>query len=324
MRVLVTGGTGFVGMNVARTLASRGHDVLIADVAEPDAWVRDFLAGVDERVGYFQVDLAERGELERALPAGSLDAVVHAAVITATTLDVEVSSARSIVDVNLGGTVEALDAAVERGARRFVYVSSPSALGDASAGGLVAEDARPRPRSLYGITKLASELLVARWTELGRVEGISVRIAQPYGPGERTTGARVRTSPICEWLPLAERGATLPTGPLDRARDWTYVADTAVGIAQLVTADRPTAPLYHLGTGVDVSVAEVVRELEVHYGPLQLDETASGDVLNPNIAGPARPPLDPSRFEREFGWKPSTDIQTGMRLYLDWWAGFRR
>lgn len=323
MRVLVTGGRGFVGINVVRTLAVAGHDVAAADRSEVDGWVRGFLAGLDERVSHVQVDLARHDELRRVLAGQRLDAVIHAAVITATTVAVEVAEARSIVDVNLGGTVEALEAAVEAGVRRFVYISSPSALGDAVTLGLVDESVVPRPRTLYGMTKLASEQLVTRWTELGRVEGVSVRIAQPYGPGERATGARVRTSPIWEWLQLAERGEALPTGPLVRARDWTYIDDTAAGITQLATAASLAHDLYHLGTGEPVSVGDVVRELERVYGPLQRDEAPSGDVLNPNIAGPARPPLDPARFEREFGWKPSTGVEDGMRRYLDWWRDFR-
>ncbi|MEZ4569413.1 MAG: NAD(P)-dependent oxidoreductase [Thermomicrobiales bacterium] len=324
MDVLVTGARGFVGMNIARYLATNGATVWAADRSPVDGWIERFLASCSARIHHITADLSTEGELLRTLdPTAELTAVVHAAVVTATTTEVEKRDARGIVDSNVGGTIEALNAAVELGASRFIYVSSPSAIGRVSSADPVDEAVTPRPDSLYGITKLASEQIVDRWTDLFELEAASVRIAQPYGPGERATSARIRTSPIWEWLRDAEPGAVLPTGPLERARDWTYVEDTAEGIGRLVTADRLSTNLYHLGTGKQARVADVFDALNARIGGLGYDEDPAPDALNPNIAGPGRPPLDVRRFESEFSWKPATSIQDGMSRYLDWWAGFQ-
>ncbi len=323
MRILVTGARGFVGLNVTLHLASAGHDVIAADRTPVDRWVQEFLREQDDRIAHIEADLNINGDLARAVPEGPLDAVVHAAIITATTIGVELEHARSIVDTNVGGTIEALEVACERGARRMVYVSSPSAFGEVEATTLIAEQVVPHPESLYGITKLASEMIVKRWETLQPIDTVSVRIAQPYGPGERATTARVRTSPIWEWLQEVDCGGKLPTGPLERSRDWTYVEETARGIAELATSQHLAYDLYHLGTGEEVFVSEVVEELARRFGRVEVDEHPPLDVLNPNIAGPGRPALDPTRFEREFGWKPEVSIRDGMTKYLLWWTNFR-
>jgi UDP-glucose 4-epimerase len=310
-------------MNIARSLAMRGHDVWTVDRGPRDSWIEHYLRTGADRIRHLSVDLAKHGELASAQLPPELDAIVHAAVITATTEVVERNEARDIVDSNVGGTVETLQLAVARSAMRFVYISSPSAIGEVDSELPVAESVVPRPSSLYGITKFASEQIVERWAELYELEAASVRIAQPYGPGERVTGARLRTSPIWEWLRDASVGEQLPTGPVDRARDWTFVEDTAEGIVRILEADTIPNNLYHLGLGMQSTVEAVVEKLESSYGPLNINLEPGVDELNPNIRGHGRPPLDVARFESDFGWKPGTTIDVGMDRYIAWWEEFR-
>jgi putative ATPase len=279
------------------------------------------------------VGLADRTALPTAVAAfEALDRVglpeatfnlVHAAVVTATTLEVEKREAARIVHVNMGGTVEALEAARSAGARGFVYVSSPSTIGDSPPGTEMDESVPKYPGSLYGITKDASEEITRRYGVIHDLSVASVRIAQPYGPGERATASRVRTSPIYEWLLDAQAGRELAAGPLDRARDWTYIDDTARGIAELATASQLQHDLYHLGCGSQITVGEVIEQIRIAYPDVNWTEDPSLDALNPNIAGTGgRKPLDCSRFQREFGWVPATGIEEGMRRYLEWWKWF--
>ena len=324
MKVVVTGGRGFVGLNVVLELARRGIDVWAVDRGPRDRWVDLFLADQSEFVRHLSVDLSVEGDLAASDIPDEIDAVVHAAVVTATTEEVERRDARDIVDSNVGGTIEALGVSVSHGASRFVYVSSPSAIGDALVGEQVDESVIAHPTSLYGITKLASEQIVGRWADLHDLEAASVRIAQPYGPGERATGSRVRTSPIWEWLRDATDRKVLPTGPLDRARDWTYVAETAEGIVRVATAPEIPHRLYHLGVGVQSTVRSVTDALGNAFGELDLDLDPAPDALNPNISGPGRPPLDNRRFAGDFGWVPETTMADGMDRYIEWWAEFRK
>jgi UDP-glucose 4-epimerase len=319
MRCVVTGGLGFVGSQVARTLAAEGHEVLAVGRSAPDAWVRRLHEHVADRITYRRADLGRSGELADALRGETCDAIVHAAVVTATTAEVERDEALGIVNVNVNGTMEALDLARQTHCRRFVYVSSPSALGSVPADGPLDESAVPQPVTIYGITKLASELLVRRYAAVHGLSAVSVRIAQPYGPGERATPSRPRTSPIYEWLMAAERGTTLVTGPRSVVCDWTWVYDTARGLALLATAPEIRHDLYHLGCGVLTSVGTVIDLLRDAYPGLQTDERVDPDGLNPNIAGSSRRrPLDSGRFAAEFGWSPETSIRDGLTAYLRW------
>lgn len=323
MKVAVTGAHGFVGLNVVRTLAESGETVYAVGRRPLDSWVARYLEPVASQVQHRRADLAERGQLAQALTGDEVDAVVHAAVVTATTPQVERDESAWIVAVNTLGTLEALELAREKGSRRFVYISSPSAIGPAPRDLPMTEEVRLQPDTLYGITKMASEAIVRRYGQIHALETASVRIAQPYGPGERATPSRVRTSPIYEWLRDVDAGRPLPTGPLDRARDWTYVDETANGIALLVTTPELPHDLYHLGAGNQITIAEVIATLRLAYPDLSVDEQPEPDALNPNIAGPSRQPLDTIRFREDFGWSPETGIAEGMDRYLEWWRGFR-
>lgn len=323
MRIVVTGAFGFVGLNVTRTLAEQGHDVLAVGRSNPDGWVTAFLSDQCHRVEYRRADLAKHGSLADALETEAVDAVIHAAVVTATTLEVERDSASWIVAVNTSGTMEALDLARTNGARRFVYVSSPSAIGVMTSE-LVDETVIPEPVTIYGITKYASEMLVRRYAAIHDMTAASIRIAQPYGPGERATPSRPRTSPIYEWLEAAVAGETLVAGPGTVARDWTLVDETARGIADLATAPSLSHDLYHLGTGRLATVDSVTEQLRRAFPNVHVDNRDGLMEINPNIATPTRRILDATRFGSEFGWAPSVTIQDGMRRYLDWrrsWTG---
>lgn len=322
MNIAVTGAQGFVGLNVVKTLADQGHQVVAVGRRQPDAWAAAFLDGLSG-VEHVVADVSQQGELAKALGSRSLDAVIHAAVVTATTLQVETDDAARIVHVNTGGTIEALEAARKAGAKRFVYVSSPSAIGDANPEAEMNELVEKRPESLYGISKDASEEIARRYGWLHGLSVASVRIAQPYGPGERATASRVRTSPIYEWLLDADAGRVLPAGPLDRARDWTYIDDTARGIADVALADSLNHDLYHLARGSQITVGEVIEQIRAAYPEISWTETPAPQDLNPNISGPGgRKPLDTSRFRNEFGWAPATGVEDGMNRYLDWWKSF--
>jgi nucleoside-diphosphate-sugar epimerase len=319
MRVLVTGAAGFVGLNVARQLALAGDDVLAVARTAPDGWATSFLADIAARVSWRRADLTQRGALAAVLERDDFDAVVHAAVLTATTAQIEREQSVEIVHVNVGGTLEALDAARQHACRRFIYVSSSAALGPLRAGQFADESASPQPETLYGITKFSSELLARRYGAVHELSTISVRIAQPYGPGERPTSSRQRTSPAWEWLDAAERGTPLATGPLEVARDWTWIEETARGISELARSATLQHDLYHLSTGKLYTVAEVLAQLQRAYPDLRYDLEPGPERINPNIADTTpRAPLDASRFRAEFGWAPEVEIAEGLRRYVAW------
>ena len=190
MATLVTGGTGFVGSNIVKELASRGHDVVSLDVSPADDLNRQYLG---ELAPASPLSPAAFSTLRPRLPPQSfpIEKVVHAAVFTVNRVDLETARSRDIVEINVAGTANLLELARQVGPERFIYISSGSMYGMARASDqYFNEDDPSRADTLYGITKAASEAITQRYGELHGFRTASCRLSTPYGPMERVTGHR--------------------------------------------------------------------------------------------------------------------------------------
>jgi UDP-glucose 4-epimerase len=218
--------------------------------------------------------------------------------------------------------MEALELAVARRCRRFVYVSSSAAIGPVADVRAPLDEACPAaPVALYGQTKLACEHICRRYAALTGLSVVAVRIAQPYGPLERRTSTRVRTSPIHEWVAAALAGDELLVGDPEVARDWTAVEDTARGLLLALRAEAPRHDLYHLGVGRGFTVGEVVAALRGCFPDLRVRAGIAPDdpALNPNIApGAVRGPFTIDRIRDDLGFAPQHDLASGLARYLAW------
>jgi UDP-glucose 4-epimerase len=177
------------------------------------------------------------------------------------------------------------------------------------------------PVALYGQTKLASEGLGRRYGALTGLSVVAVRIAQPYGPMERRTSTRVRTSPVHEWVAAALAGEELVVGDPAVARDWTAVEDTARGLMLALRAEAPRHALYHLGVGRLVAVGAIVEALRAVFPDLRMrnDISPNDPALNPNIApGAVRGALVIDRIREDLGFVPQHEIGEGLARYLAW------
>ena len=312
----MTGAAGFVGVNVTRALGLRGHRVVAFDHRGPDDAARSF-AG--EAV-WLSGDVRDREPLEAACRAHGIETVVHAAAVTATTPGWEHDRARDVLAVNVLGTVAALEAAHAADVRRVVVVSSTSVLGPGCRDGQpIPEDAPAAPADLYGISKLALELVARRLGALCGLEVAAVRLAQPYGPMERPSPDRAALSPVADWMAAAAAGRPLTTPSLEIAKDWTYVEDTAAGFVCLVEAEaRLRHAVYNLGRGTTVTVREVLDAIAEAWPGTQVRVTPN-TVHNPNLDPTRiRGPLEVVRLREELGFRPRFDIRSGIAGYAAW------
>ena len=289
MIVLVTGATGFVGAHLVRELAGGGHEVAGVDLSPPDRYVTSYIGGAGAHVRFVTADVTKRGALKAAVP-GPIDAVVHAAAVTSTP-EFEARDPQRVVAVNLLGTLEVLRYARQAGARRFVYVSSSGVYGETDPASPLRESHPVQLTTLYAMTKYASEQVVAA-NAGNSLETASVRIAAPYGPMERPTGARTVMSVIYALVRAAMAGETVRIAGAEVTRDWTHAADVGQAIRLLLEASRLTHPCYNVSSGVAVPLGGVADTLARIAPPFAWQPappgTASIDGARASRRGPAR------------------------------------
>lgn len=312
MATLVTGGNGFIGSNIVRALAEKGHEVISLDVSEPDMLVQGYLKPWMSQVTLVQGDILDGEDVARA-SSSSIDKIVHAAVFTGILPDIEKERSRSIVDINLMGTTNMLELARRNSVDRFVYVSSGSVYGDGPGlDEVLHEETHPNPRTLYAIGKYTSELLTRRYGELHGFQTASVRLGGPYGPMERVTGHRANQSLLKEWTANVIKGQPIEVGDPSERRSFTYVADIAAGIGAVLDAPTLRYDVYNNSTAEWTTMAEVVTALQKLRPDLR-----TVDVVTKDLSGRASK-MDVSRIADDVGFVAQFGLTDGLRDYLAW------
>jgi nucleoside-diphosphate-sugar epimerase len=300
MRYLVTGAAGFIGSHLVEALERGGHEVTgldsFTDYYDP-ALKEENARGHDVR----RVDL-ETDELD----LGGFDGVFHLA---------GQPGVRSFGDVfplylrrNVLATQRLFEAAAAAGVR-VVWASSSSIYGDAESYP-TREGADPRPRSPYGITKLACEHLARAYATDFGLEAVALRYFTVYGPRQRPDMFMTRVVTA-----LAEGGSFELYGDGNQSRSFTYVADAAAATVAAMERGR-SGEVYNVGGGEIATVREAIallerisgRTLDLRHGP-----RAPGDL--------ARTSADTSRALAELGWRPETGLEDGLRAHWEWAAG---
>ena len=249
MRILVTGGAGFIGSHLAKRLLEAGHKVIVVDDLSTGS--RD---NVPEGAELLVLDLSRPESLSR-LP-DDVAAVCHLAAQSAGA----VSAEQPYYDLmaNAGSTLLLSRWCLERGIGRFVYASSMAVYGD-EVESPVGEDARCVPKSYYGASKLAAEHVL----RLAAPEGLNVtvfRIFTAYGPGQNLRN--LKQGMVSIYLAYLLRGVAVPvTGSLDRFRDLIYVDDVVEAWRRAVETRATPRLVYNLGTGRGTTVRELLQAL---------------------------------------------------------------
>ncbi len=318
MVTLVTGGTGFVGSNIVRELASRGHEVVSLDVSPADDLNLRYLGDLQSRVTFVAGSILNPSDLESLRQSYDIEKIVHAAVFTVNRVDLETARSRDIVDINVTGTANMLEMARHIGPQRFIYISSGSMYGmTRGPDQYFNEDDPSKADTLYGITKAASEAITQRYGELHGWETASLRLSTPYGPMERVTGHRDNMSIPHQWTGRLVRGEPIAIEDSDAGRDFTYVLDIASGIATVVDAPDLPHDRYNITNGVWVTGQQIQDTLKELYPDAILLEQGAEPVSNVSTS-PARGPLSGYRLWRDFGWTPKYDLAAGLSHYVQW------
>jgi len=298
MKVLVTGGAGFVGSHVVDRLRASGHEPRIFDLVR-SPYHRD--GDIDTAVG----DLLDPDAVRAAIRG--CDAVLHLAAVA--DVNVVVAEPTRAEAVNVRGTQTLLEAAREADVSRFAYASTVWVYGNANGNGAVTEDSPLMlPAHLYTATKLAGEMYCRSYDELYGLPHTILRFGIPYGPRSREAAV------VAAFVARAHAGEPLTiAGDGRQTRQFVYVEDLAEGCVAAL-APQAAKRMYNLVRDEAVSIREIadtvralVSDVPIVHGPER-----PVDVMIGHVSG--------ERAATELGWQATTPFVEGVRSYVDWLA----
>lgn len=322
MTTLVTGGNGWLPSHVVRQLARAGKQVVSYDLMPPDAFLDAFLGSDRANVIFEQGDVTDRDALREVALRHKVSNIISAAAITPR-VDRERREPERIVDVNLGGVINALEVArTLPGFCRFVQVSSGAVYGEPRGESTRDEDAAANSTNLYGITKLAGERIALRYGELFDLDVIAVRPSNVYGPMERVTPGYAGATELREMLRIHFAGNAIQVKSAEASyRDWTFVEDVAEGIvAALNVSPAPARKIFNLAAGQQYSVGEVLEHFRTNLQGLAWQVVPEEEANYPVFDDKRQPLVLIDRAAQDLGWQPRTSLAEGMREYLRWIA----
>jgi UDP-glucose 4-epimerase len=308
MRCLVTGGAGFIGSNLVDALLARGDAVTVVDNLSTGR-LSNLEPALENGAELVEADIRDGEALGRLAEEKRPEAIFHLAA----QIDVRKSLADPGFDagVNVGGTANVLEAARASGARRVVSISTGGAIyGEGQGQQLpLPEEAPIAPLSAYGQGKFAAEGYVSLYERLYGLSGVSLRLGNVYGPRQDPLGEAGVIAIFCGLL--KEGGRPTVFGDGTQTRDYIYVGDVVA--AALAAGDSEASGGINIGTGVETNVLELIEALKRLSGKDDFEPEFA-----PGRAGEVQAiSIDPSRAERELGWRAETDLDQGLRVTLD-------
>jgi UDP-glucuronate 4-epimerase len=297
MRYVVTGAAGFIGSHLAEALGERGHDVVAVDC------FTDYYDAALKEDNAAALDVSRLDLAEDELDLDGVDGVFHLAGQPG------MRSFGNVFDVyvrrNLVASRRVFERAAEAGVR-VVFASSSSVYGEAERYP-TPEDAEPRPLNPYGITKAGCEQLAYAYARSFGLDAIVLRYFTFYGPRQRPDMAFARI------VDALARGSSFELyGDGLQSRSFTYVVDGVDATISAMESAR-AGSVYNVGGGREVSVREVIETLE------EISGSSLDAVERPAAAGDMRRTApDVTAIERELGWRPTTQIEDGLRAQWDW------
>ncbi len=306
MRVLVTGGAGFIGHHLVRGLLERGDGVAVLDDLSTGFAGR--LDGVRDRIDFVEGSILDADALDRA--AAGCDVILHEAAIPSVARSIRAPRASN--DANAGGTIEVMLAAARAGVRRVVLAGSSSVYGIPETLPCV-ETMRPSPQSPYGVSKLAAEHYVHTLGALNGIETVVLRYFNVFGPGQDPSSEYAAVVPRFATAILEGRRPHI-NGTGEVSRDFTYVGNV---VSANLLASLPTAP-----TGITCNVACGGRASLLDL--LAAISDAAGRPADPEF-GPARAgdirdsQADISLARSALGYEVVVPFAEGIRRTVAWY-----
>jgi dTDP-glucose 4,6-dehydratase len=323
VKILVTGGAGFIGSAVVRRAIAEGYAVINLDALTYAANL-DNVASVAEHPAYAfeQADIRDRGALDRIFAAHRPDAVMHLAAESH--VDRSIDGPAAFIDTNITGTYTLLEAArvYWGGARdfRFHHISTDEVYGSLGPEGAFTEDTPYAPNSPYSASKAASDHLVRAWGETYGLPVVISNCSNNYGPFHFPE----KLIPVV--ILNALKGCPIPVyGQGANVRDWLYVEDHAAALLAVVRRGR-TGESYNIGGNAEATNIEIVRRICALMDELHPEGAPHNRLITFVADRPGhdfRYAIDAAKIRRELGWAPTVTLDEGLRRTVAWYLANR-
>jgi UDP-glucuronate 4-epimerase len=315
MRILVTGGAGFIGSHLVEKLLTSGHDVAILDdfndFYDPQI-KRENVAAVSKNVAIHHVDLRDSAAVRTLFHQKKFEAIAHLAARAG--IRPSILHPQLYYDTNVNGTLHLLDAARMTGVERFIFASSSSVYGISKTVPFSEDQHLTQTISPYAATKIAGEFLCSTFSHLYQMRVVALRYFTVYGPRQRPDLAIHQfTRKIYAGQPIDQFGDG------STRRDYTYIDDVIQGTVAALQYSGPLFDIFNLGESETIQLKDLIAAIENALGKKakinQLPEQP-GDV-----------PLtcaDISKARKLLGYNPSTRLSDGLPRFIDWFLGSGR
>jgi len=313
MKVLVTGGAGFIGSSLADDLLSAGHEVCVIDnfndyydPAIKESNVAPHLG--DPRYRLYRCDIEDEAAVGRVFAENAIDAVVHLAARAGVRPSLE--NPMAYVKTNVLGTTVILDQMQRLGVKKLVFASSSSVYGNCKAE-MFSEDLKvTEPISPYAATKSACEQICYTYCHLYGIRTVCLRFFTVYGPRQRPDLA------IRKFAEKIARGDAIEMyGDGTTRRDYTFIADIVKGIRAAIDYDATPYEIVNLGGGEPITLSRMIETIERVLGKkanVERKPMQPGDV--------DKTVCDWSKANRLLGYAPGTKFEDGIRAFVEWKA----
>jgi dTDP-glucose 4,6-dehydratase len=322
MKILVTGGAGFIGSAVIRLAVARGHEIVNVDALTYAACEANVGGAARHNTYAFErADIRDRGAMDGILARHRPDAIMHLAAESH--VDRSIDGPGTFIDTNVTGTYTLLEAAraywVAQGRPdtfRFHHISTDEVFGTLGPTGKFTEDTPYDPRSPYSASKAASDHLVRAWGETYGLPVVLTNCSNNYGPYHFPE----KLIPVV--ILNALRGRPIPVyGEGLNVRDWLYVEDHADALL-LVLEKGAVGRSYNIGGENEARNIDLVRTICRLLDERRPDGAPHDRLITFVTDRPGhdlRYAIDPSRIREELGWRPSVTLEEGLARTIDWY-----
>lgn len=319
MKILVTGGAGFIGSKLVYELCKLGHDVVTIDNINNYYDIKlkhDRLNKFCQKAKFEKIDLCDKHNLDALFGLCKFDKVINLAAQAGVRYSID--HPYDYINSNIVGFLNILEACRHNNVKHLIYASSSSVYGLNEEQPFTEDDKVDRPVSLYAASKKSNELMAHAYSKLYNMHTTGLRFFTVYGPYGRPD-----MSPTLFANAIAQDKEIKVFNNGDMYRDFTYIDDIVNGIINIVNSDQPINEdglyygIYNIGCGHKENLLDFIKEIENAYGkeatkvylPMQ-----PGDVMVTYAST--------EKLEKDFGYKPTITIKEGIPKFIEWYKKY--